>query len=956
MVCCIACLVCFAFRRWRRRGHKGGLKDFLNDGVRSLSQRRSRRSLRYSERDSRDSSYHNDYHGHHYRHSRYSRGPRFSRGEGVAGYWHIMRERAADTMAALRPSKRHAVHTHVPPVHMLLPKAKHHIYLSFRPSAEATSSSSSSSNNGSTRSGNAVAASDSAVAADGEIAHAMAAALQAKGLSLWWQKETAESDMRTATQANAAAEQQQMMMGTRGEAIEAGSIDTTTTGGGSGGTYRPSAIAEGAASSAAHPSAAEKARESRWYLRWSHRSQRNRRISNGNVAPLRKALERPSSHAELYGDDDESGSPLEAAPLASPPSSPPEPPDIASEERETFLDGLARFTKALTARGETPTESRTATNAGPGVIPLSSLAAVGESLDQPPSGARHHRTHATHSNGAGTTTDSDAAAPSLGFSGNDPVADGLLRCAIYVPIITRTALEPLSTLQPATSISEPLGTTATSSATSSTDRLLVEFRTAISLLKAGKLQCIFPILVGPPENFGSLGPGYADFHASGGVPECPDEMIEPVEAEVVLHLRAAGLDEASIQELLPPEHRHTSPATASSVTFASLVTDAVATGNTVPRTVRRAVAAIVDQPGFKLRGVKSDAVDHAVDEILLKAVGALVTDPHAELVAQERKFTSEDRFSRACGFQSQSFARHHRRSSGLESINGTTEGRPSIGNGGKAMPVRARRGDRNRHGGNQASSRRGNVERIPHARRERKSAHEEHVAGTREAPPTRRLRPPAKKSVDGPGDVVGASGAEGGGEACRDGAETPPLRVSCRVSHGVSHRLSRVMKGLPMVKPTAKNRWRMSLDAALTAAEAQQAEEDAKAEVAKLMAAVAAAKAKSSKAHVAAEAAAAMAVAAAAAASAEDQHDLQKRKASEAGGTAPSNDRSDEDAQQARIMLSVVPPSPPAPKSFQGNAKGNPFPAPVTEVPVQRNSHDADTGGKDGEDDELIMC
>ena len=61
--------------------------------------------------------------------------------------------------------------------------------------------------------------------------------------------------------------------------------------------------------------------------------------------------------------------------------------------------------------------------------------------------------------------------------------------SIVLPIISHASIAPLTTV----------------ASDSPADFLHVEFRAALALQTAGKLQCTFPITVGPRESLGSLG-------------------------------------------------------------------------------------------------------------------------------------------------------------------------------------------------------------------------------------------------------------------------------------------------------------------------------------------------------------------------------------------------------------------------------------------------------------------
>ena len=127
----------------------------------------------------------------------------------------------------------------------------------------------------------------------------------------------------------------------------------------------------------------------------------------------------------------------------------------------------------------------------------------------------------------------------------DPLSDGLLHSAICIPILSHAALASLTSLKPE----------------SECDKTLLEYRFALSLKRAGKLQAIFPITVGPKESLGSLGDGFGDYYATkpgsklprvlADVAECPQLSVSAVEAELRTHLASAGVSDAAHQGRAP---------------------------------------------------------------------------------------------------------------------------------------------------------------------------------------------------------------------------------------------------------------------------------------------------------------------------------------------------------------------------------------------------------------------
>ena len=105
-------------------------------------------------------------------------------------------------------------------------------------------------------------------------------------------------------------------------------------------------------------------------------------------------------------------------------------------------------------------------------------------------------------------------------------ADGLFGASVFVPFLSKAALAPFAKLQPG----------------SGCDNALLEFRLALELVARGELHGIFPVFVGEPEDYGSLGEGYGDFFQGGGMPTAPDVQVEAVEAKVMEHLKRSGRD------------------------------------------------------------------------------------------------------------------------------------------------------------------------------------------------------------------------------------------------------------------------------------------------------------------------------------------------------------------------------------------------------------------------------
>ena len=202
-------------------------------------------------------------------------------------------------------------------------------------------------------------------------------------------------------------------------------------------------------------------------------------------------------------------------------------------------------------------------------------------------------------------------------------AAGIAGAAIFVPLISQTSLAPLAAL----------------SAGGPSDRTLLEYRLALSLQSAGRLQAIFPIRLGPPEHFGSLGAGFGDFEAAGGAPSCPEEVIEAVERLLTVQMLVAGIPKDDEWEA-------------------------------VPASVQGALSSVMGHEGFAVRGPRKDGIEHAADELLLNGIGILQFDPHyvAHEAKSRRKLRQSHEESRHSGAQRggyENFVPRHKRLEGM---------------------------------------------------------------------------------------------------------------------------------------------------------------------------------------------------------------------------------------------------------------------------------------------------
>jgi len=153
-------------------------------------------------------------------------------------------------------------------------------------------------------------------------------------------------------------------------------------------------------------------------------------------------------------------------------------------------------------------------------------------------------------------------------------ADGLCCSDVFVPVLSKAALANYKDL----------------TAASACDNVLLEHQLALELQHRGDLRAIFPILVGELRHDTELGDIHGDFFKGGGMPTCQDDVtVKAVEGKLVDHLQRLGKGAPQL------------PAAA--------------------RTVKATLAAITNNQGVKLVGVRSDTVDNVVAAIVKLATG-----------------------------------------------------------------------------------------------------------------------------------------------------------------------------------------------------------------------------------------------------------------------------------------------------------------------------------------------
>jgi hypothetical protein len=149
---------------------------------------------------------------------------------------------------------------------------------------------------------------------------------------------------------------------------------------------------------------------------------------------------------------------------------------------------------------------------------------------------------------------------------------GLMSCDIFVPVLSKEALEPFEQL----------------SADSPCDNVLLEYRMALELkdLPDGRVSSILPVMVGPKKLDPELGAIYGHFMKSGGMPKAPDLVVLAVEDKLRMYLPQAS-----------PKRM----------------------------TTRGVLNGIVDHQGVFLTGETDDAIERAV-----KKIAEAVKGVHAE--------------------------------------------------------------------------------------------------------------------------------------------------------------------------------------------------------------------------------------------------------------------------------------------------------------------------------------
>jgi len=153
-------------------------------------------------------------------------------------------------------------------------------------------------------------------------------------------------------------------------------------------------------------------------------------------------------------------------------------------------------------------------------------------------------------------------------------ADGLCCSDVFVPVLSKAALANYKDL----------------TAASACDNVLLEHQLALELQHRGDLRAIFPILVGELRHDTELGDIHGDFFKGGGMPTCKDDVtVKAVEGKLFDHLQRLG---KGVPQL---------PAAA--------------------RTVKATLAAITNNQGVKLVGVRSDTVDNVVAALVKLATG-----------------------------------------------------------------------------------------------------------------------------------------------------------------------------------------------------------------------------------------------------------------------------------------------------------------------------------------------
>ena len=96
-------------------------------------------------------------------------------------------------------------------------------------------------------------------------------------------------------------------------------------------------------------------------------------------------------------------------------------------------------------------------------------------------------------------------------------ADGLFSSRVFVPILSKSALARFATLE----------------ADSRCDNVLLEHVLALALRQRGRIQAIYPVFVGEPEEATT---SLRNFFATDGLPDCHDVVVAAVQGKVTEHL------------------------------------------------------------------------------------------------------------------------------------------------------------------------------------------------------------------------------------------------------------------------------------------------------------------------------------------------------------------------------------------------------------------------------------
>ena len=118
----------------------------------------------------------------------------------------------------------------------------------------------------------------------------------------------------------------------------------------------------------------------------------------------------------------------------------------------------------------------------------------------------------------------DAKCLPRGLPWEEGFADGLFASKVFLCILSKTSLAPLTDL----------------STDSRCDNVLLELLLGLTLIRRGDVTRIVPVLVGEVEQHPDLGAFHGDFFTGGGVPTCGDVVVDSVTAKAADHLTRAG--------------------------------------------------------------------------------------------------------------------------------------------------------------------------------------------------------------------------------------------------------------------------------------------------------------------------------------------------------------------------------------------------------------------------------